>query len=408
MRGRLRSAALAAVLLLSLNAGATTASEEQDLYLNAMRLMNEGRHAAAREALEQLIMVEPQHAGAWLDLAITQCALGQTLAAERLFREIEVRFAPSAGILEVINAHRRQGCRPWEAKSHRALAIVRGHDSNVNQGASNPVFATGSGPDRIEHLLTDDYLPQGDSYTQASLDYSRELNPAGGIALAQLRTRHHDSLTGQDTNALLLGLDQPLKLGRLNARGLATASAVSLGGVLYQRQAQLQVRVTPKLPLPDNYELVLATSLSHASYLRRVHFDANTGEASALLNYEGTRMRLQAALGALYDRGEAGRPGGNRHGWYHSALWQRRLGEHTIGEMGWTRQDWHGQLLYAPGLIDTVRAQSTRQLRTALTRELGRQQSVQLEYRYVQNRENISLFQYNSQVLQLSWRWFGW
>ena len=127
MRGRLRSAALAAALLLSLPAVANTAAEEQDLYLNAMRLMNEGRHAAAREALEQLIMVEPQHAGAWLDLAITQCALGQALAAERLFREIEVRFAPSAGILEVINNHRRQGCRPWEAKSYRALGITRGY-----------------------------------------------------------------------------------------------------------------------------------------------------------------------------------------------------------------------------------------------------------------------------------------
>ena len=408
MMRRLRAAALAAGMVLSLQAGATPAADEQDLYLNAMRLMNEGRHAAAREALEQLIKVEPQHAGAWLDLAITQCALGQAVEAERLFREIEVRFAPSAGILEVINSHRRQGCRPWEAKSFRALGLTRGHDSNVNQGASNPVFATGSGPDRIEHLLADDYLPQADSYTQASLDYTRELNPAGAVALAQVRTRHHDRMTGQDTNAILLGLDQPLRLGQFNARGLVTASAVSLGGLLYQRQAQLQVRVTPKLPLPDNYELVLATSVSHAAYLRRVNFDANTGETSALLNYNGTGTRVQAALGALYDRGATGRPGGNRHGWYHSALWQRRVGEHYIGELGWTRQDWHGQLLYSPGLIDEVRDQSTRQLRAAVTREFGRHQSLQLEYRHVQNKENISLFQYNSQVLQLNWRWFGW
>ena len=354
-----------------------------------------------------MIAAEPQHAGAWLDLAISHCTTGNAAEAERLFRDIEVRFAPSAGILEVIDAHRRSGCRPWEPKSYRALTLTRGRDSNVNQGASNPVFATGSGADRIEQLLADDYLPKKDSYVQAALDVTHELAASGVVGLLQLRSRHHDSLTDQDTNALMLGLDQPFQLGALDARALATASLVSLGGKLYQHQVQLQGRIAPRLSLPENYELILATSVAHVQYMQRKNFDSNTGEASALLNYNGAFTRVQGALGALFDRGQNGRPGGDRRGWYGSVQYQRALGDDYLGELGLTHQNWQGQLVYSPGLIDQVRHQRTEQMRAALSKKLSAHQTVQLEWRRVHNRENISLFQYNSQVLQLNWRWDG-
>ncbi|MFP5392920.1 MAG: tetratricopeptide repeat protein [Gammaproteobacteria bacterium] len=403
---RLRILLLAAALA-SPVAGAVTADQENELYLQAVRLMAEGRHDEARAALEKLIALEPQHAGAYLDLAISQCELGHAVEAERLFREIEVRFAPSAGILEVINNRRRQGCRPWQPKVNAFVTLTRGHDTNVNQGASNPVFATGSGPDRIEHLLTADYLPHSDNFTQAAFDYSRELNSWGSVALAQVRSRHHDSLTSQDTNAVVVGLDQPVKVGGMATRALATVGVISLDGKLYQRQAQLQGRITPKVPLPDNYELVLAASVGHISYLRRSAFNANTGEASALLNYGTRDSRVQVALGGLLDHGTGQRPGGDRKGWYNSVLWQRGFGGRYIGELGWTRQDWHGEDLYSPGLINEVRHQSTRLLRAGLAVNITQQQSLQLEWRHVHNKENISLFQYNSQSVQLNWRWNG-
>lgn len=408
MGARSTAGALALLLgLLTLPAQAVSPEQERDLYLAAMQLMAAGKHAQARDALERLIAVEPQHAGAWLDLAISQCALGQASEAERLFREIEVRFAPSAGILEVIDSHRRQGCRAWVARSSAAVTLARGRDSNVNQGASNPVFATGSGPDRIEHLLADDFLPQADQYSQATLDYTRELNAIGSVVLAQARARHYDSLHRQDTTALLLGLDQPLQLGRWDTRGLATVSLVTLGGQLYQRQLQLQARVSPPLPLPANSGVVLAASLGQVDYVRRTNFDATTGELSALWNYQGQRSHVQVAAGALLDHGASERLGGDRHGWYNSAQWQLRTGNDYLAELGWTRQDWRGERVYSAELVDQVRHQSTRQWRAALTRQLSAQHSVQLEWRSVYNKENISLFQYHSQSAQLNWRWTG-
>lgn len=401
----MRAWLLATALLLS---GPVAAQDQvRDLYQEAVRLLTEGRHAEANAALEHLIDIEPQHAGAWLELAINHCTLGHTAEAERLFREIEVRFAPSAGILEVISSHRQTGCKPWRPKTWRSVTVTRGNDSNVNQGASNPVFVTGSGPDRIESLLSPSYLPRRDSFVQAGLDLTRELDQAGAVAFAQLRARHHDSVSEQDTNALLVGADRPFAVAGWGARGMASAGLVSLGGELYQRQLQLQARTALPLGLPPHFDAGLSATLGNIAYLTRKKFDSNTGELAAQLNYRGTATQGQAAGGLLADRGQAGRLGGNRHGWYVSSQLQHQFHARLLGEFGLSRQAWHGQLVYSPGLIDAVREQSTRQWRAALTTPLAPNQSVQLEWRRVQNRENISLFQYNSQLVQLTWRWNG-
>jgi hypothetical protein len=403
--------ACAGLLLLLGGAAAAAAAAEPDhvrgLYLEAVRLMTEGRHEEATAAFEHLIDVEPQHAGAWLELALNHCTLGHPAEAERLFREIEVRFAPSAGILEVINSHRSQGCQPWRPKTVGSVTLSRGTDSNVNQGTSNPVFVTGSGPDRVESLLSADYLPRRDSYLQTAFEATRELNQRGAIAFAQLRVRRNDVVSDQDTNALLVGADRPFGSGPWSGRGMGSVSMVSLGGKLYQRQFQLQARSALPLPLPEHYDLTLSAALGNIAYLTRKKFDSNTGEISALLNYRGASNQQQLAFGALVDRGEAGRLGGNRHGWYTGVQWQRQFGARLNGELGWTRQDWRGQTVYFPGLIDAVREQSTRQWRASLTTALTPTQGVQLEWRHVQNKENISLFQYNSQAVQLNWRWNG-
>lgn len=386
---------------------AATPDQVRDLYLEAVRLMTDGRNEEASAAFEHLIALEPQHAGAWLELALNHCTLGHPAEAERIFREIEVRFAPSAGILEVINSHRKQGCQLWKGKTYRSVTLTRGTDSNVNQGASNPVFVAGSGPERIETLLSDDFLPHRDSYLQGSFEVMRELNQQGAVAFAQLRLRHHDRFNEQDTKALLLGADRPFSVLGWQVRGMGSISMISLGGELYQRQIQLQARTAAPFKLAQNVELTLSAALGNTAYLTRTKFDSNTGELNALLNYRGQAAQGQVAMGALVDRGEAGRLGGNRHGWYNSVQLQRQFNPRLNGELGWTRQDWRGQTVYSPGLIDAVRMQSTRQWRAALTTPLSPKQSVQLEWRRVQNKENISLFQYNSQVVQLNWRWNG-
>ncbi|TFW30245.1 tetratricopeptide repeat protein [Massilia arenosa] len=407
---RLRAGFAALLLACALPALANETAppeKEQELYLKAVQLMGEGKLEEARAALEHLIELEPQHAGAWLDLAISQCSLGHAVEAERLFREIEVRFAPSVGILEVINTNRQTGCRGWQPRSFWGAVLTRGFDDNVNQGASNPVFVIGSGSNQVEQTLSPDYLPQSDGYAQLALDFTRELSQKGTLAFAQVRARRYDSLRAQDTAAVLAGVLRPFTIGNWGARASGSVSAVTLGGKMYQSQALVQGQLAPPFKLPGQFDFALSGALGHVQYVSRHAFDADNGEAGVMLQRRGEGQQLQLGLGRMADRGATARLGGNRHGWYGSALYQWRINEHFSSELGWSRQDWHGQTVYSEGLIDVVRHQSTRQWRLGGSWQINKHNSLQFEWRDIHNRENISLFQYNGHAVQLNWRWDG-
>lgn len=378
------------------------ASDEQSLYLRAMQLLSENKPAEAMDLLARVIKLAPQHAGARLELALTYCALGNAAEAERLFREVETLYAPSPAILEVIEAHRRGGCLAWQPKVVKTVTMSFAADSNINQGASSPIFVTGG----AQYFLTDDYLPKRDRYSQAAFDYARELDQRGSLAIAQVRLRRHDVNRDLDTAAVLLGYDHVTSLLGWQARTLVTGSMIGLGGQLYQRQLQAQGWVAPPITLPDTVNLILSGAVGHIEYANRAKFDSNTAEVGGLVSWRG-KVPAQAGIGYLFDHGEASRPGGDRNGWYANWQLQPTLSPLFGTELSWSRQDWHGSSTYSPGLIDSVRNQSTRQWRAALSLPLAPRHSLLLEWRHVQNKENISLFQYNSQSLQLSWRWSG-
>src|SRR5690606_39181416 len=103
--------------------------------------------------------------------------------------------------------------------------------------------------------------------------------------------------------------------------------------------------------------------------------------------------------------GQVARPGGDRRGWFAGLQWYTRLGKQWNGEAALTHQSWGSSSVYSPGLIDQVRRQDISSARLALQWQFGPQYSVVSEWRVTRNRENISLFRYNSNAVQLSLRW---
>ena len=248
----MRRTAIASLRLLALAlaicapvAAEPTHLEQQELYKDAVQSIAEGRQSDASDLLSRMVEQEPQHAGAWLDLAIVQCELGRAAEAERLFHIIESRFSPPAGIVEVIESYRATGCKGWRPRSQLSMALARGTDSNVNQGASDPNFSIGSGNSRIDLQLAPEYLPQRDRYTLLSAEYSRELAPNGSIGFVQLRARQNDTLSRYDTASLRAGVERAWRIDDWGIRGTAALGALTLGGDLYQKQAQLMMRVAP-------------------------------------------------------------------------------------------------------------------------------------------------------------------
>lgn len=377
---------------------------EARMYQEAMEALAEGRRSDASSILRRLV-VDPRQAGALLDLALTQCGLGNADEAERLFAMLETRVRLSPDMMILIAETREAGCRPWKPASSTTLTVGRGIDQNVNQGASVNSLVIDTGVP-IELPLLPEFLPQHDQYSMVGIDHLRELTPNGSIGYLQYQVRRNDSLRRYDTAALFAGVDTPWRVLRTTVRTSFNLGAVTLGGRLYQRQAQLQARVAPQLPLPAHTQLNLIGGATWYDYPTLTNFNSVTLEGRALLSYRDGPLSASAGAALMDDHAHTGRPGGDRHGNFLSLLARRTLPAGFAGELGYTRQSWSSAAPYAPELlIDAVRAQRTGIARATLSYQLVKGQTLQLEARAVQNKENIPIFQYNDRVLQLSWQW---
>lgn len=371
----------------------------KQLYEDALQSIAEGRKQDANQALRRVIEQEPQHAGAWLDLALIQCSLGRPDEAERMFRTIEERFAPPPGIVELIREARAVGCEQWTPLSQYNLSISRGIDQNVNQGSTRVL--------NPEYTLSPEFQPQHDQYTMLSGDYMRDLTPNGTVGFVQFQQRRNDTLRQYDSGALFAGAETLWRWDGWTLRGTVLAGLISLGGEFYQRQYQLLARVGPPLKLPYGFTFHLQGSVGRNSYVTLDTFDANTGELRAQFSRRKNDSLVSASIGVATDRATGARPGGDRHGANAALSWQRKYATGLTAEVGYTLQHWRGSEPYAPPVVDQVREQDTHTLRAALTYPVARQQNLILEVRQVINRENIPIFQYNNRQLQLSWQWQG-
>jgi hypothetical protein len=378
-------------------------SEQASLYQQALEGLAEGRRTDASRALERLIEREPTHAGAWLDLALIQCSLGNGKEAERMFAVIETRFQPSREILELIAETREAGCLPWKPNSVLTLSVGRGIDQNVNQGASTSALVLEGGA--IVLPLLPEFLPRHDNYSVAGIDYLRDLTPNGSLGFVQFQARHNDRIHDYDSTSVVAGITTPWRFGRWALHGTASVGAVTLGGKDYQHQAQLQARVVPPLPLPGSMQFSVLGGATRTQYMTLTNFDSTTLELRGLFTYRKDSWFGSASLGYQDDRAGSARPGAKRDGWYGNLLLRRPLAGSVNGELGYTIQSWQSTTPYSPGLIDIVRHQTTQVLRANLSWTFSKNQSLQLEGRAVRNRENISIFQYNNRLLQLSWQY---
>lgn len=376
---------------------------EPDLYLDAMQAIAEGRYSDASSTLARMIAHGPRNAGEWLDLAMLQCALGHADEAEELFRTIETRFDPPKGLRDIIEQQRVQGCKNWNRQQQWAVTLARGYDQNVNQGASNPLYLIGGASEPLQ--LAPEYLPHADHYAVLSADYLTDISQNGDIGYLQLYARHNDRESRYNTISAFAGADHPWRWQRWRLRASGMLGALTLGGQLYQSQTQAQIRVTPPLPLPEGLELSMLTGLTHLNYRTLSNFDANTSELRGILAYHHPQRQAQLSLGYLNDHAVSTRPGGNRVGYSFSLYGRSTLPYQLEGELDWNVQHWEGQSAYSPGLIDTIRRQDTSTLRATLSYPLTPRSALVLEWRQVHNRENISIFQYDNHVFQLSWRW---
>lgn len=166
----------------SLKASGKTAQALQDLltqepllagnpefdYSLGITALELAQYGLAQAALERVILISPNHAGAWLDLAITHFKLGELENAQQIIRHLQDNFDPPAALKQQLAQVSRQlsianFSRDWQG----VFSASQGYVSNPNSGLSNSRFSLTpdiGGPVGVE--IDPKMRPQADSATQ--------------------------------------------------------------------------------------------------------------------------------------------------------------------------------------------------------------------------------------------------
>lgn len=166
-------------------------------YLLGIAALDSGKPDKATLALERVLAVDPNYAGARLDMARAYYQLGDLARAKTEFNLVMTQNPPEMAratirkYLDAIRAHE-------EAQRTRVTAYLEGtlgHDNNINGATSQaqiPVPAFGN----LVFTLDQSSLKTADSYVgfAGGVDVSHFLDSVWGVyAGADLRTRTHSS-----------------------------------------------------------------------------------------------------------------------------------------------------------------------------------------------------------------------
>lgn len=155
---------------------AEEATDPEEAYRLGLIAQREQRYAEAINHFERVVLINPNHAGAWLDLAIAYFSVGDFTTAANLLDHVESQFAPGPKTAENIAAVRvriaqaQLGGRAAAARTWRAeVSAGVGYGRNINSAPNiNSVFLTLANQ-RLELLLAENQRPVHAPFTRADL-----------------------------------------------------------------------------------------------------------------------------------------------------------------------------------------------------------------------------------------------
>jgi tetratricopeptide (TPR) repeat protein len=283
-------------------------------YLTGLIALKAGDHIAAAAAFERVVLMQPENAGAWMDLAIASTETGRFASATSYFNYIESEFAPPPALQAVIASYRARIASPplsTDGFNLQAEMFV-GTDSNANSGLQNSSIPLTVGTDLIELPLDPSYHARSDQFVQVAAGgtYRRRLDVGVFELAVNLRQRsylkEHDFSTVELT--LGAGLRRPTDIGDFNL-GLQ-ASHLNLGGAALMHTL---VAVGQFEHTVDICRLGLGLEAEGRRYFSLTSLDANLlwGQAGVGCNWKTAWAPMVTALIA---RTGIDRPTGNRAG----------------------------------------------------------------------------------------------
>lgn len=400
---------IAFVLLVALPASSCIAADgpepslQDSIYRAAMESIQTGDKEQAIAQLEVLVLEAPNHAGAWLDLAILFCEAGAEDRALALFSYVETRFHPNPGVQEIIANLRSKGCAPARAWPRLRSQLSLGFDSNARLGSAHNEISLGPPDNPIDVILARNQRAQSSGFGGLSIQIAAQPWASTEI-FAHFDRRDFTNTPDVNSSVWALGFVQEAPSGF--GKQILFSGAIgqmSLGGEPFYRSATLMAQLP--LASPDGWIPGLTVDGTITAYRFELNplFDSRVWSIQGHLQSTFGPGQQTFSLGVLNDMAEAGRPGGDRRGW----LMQWEMGWPTPSNNRWEflgrQQRLIGTSAYSPGLIDQRRDSTTRVAIVGYTMPVSQNHEVRLQTRYQHNRDSISLFRFESLAAEISW-----
>lgn len=367
------------------------------LYQEALAAVATGERDRARAMLETLVRRQPQHAGAWLDLALLYCDLGDAAKSREMLARIEAEFDPSPVIRELIHLQRGRACKSASSGPLWSMGFQVGYDSNVNRGASSNRVVLDSGAGPVVAQLADDMLPKHDLFSEgwAEAYWRRESRSLRFSVL----TRQYEKITAYDAQALSLTGEQTwggsqvegaLRLQWTSAwlGGSAFLDAITASSGVVGRNSLRGVHPAADLSLARNRFPVAPAFDSYVWSLR-------PGVVKIAPAYS-----WRANLLATADVAESSRPGGDRYGIGAELLGTWRLAPGVQLSGSGQVQNIRNTDPYFPPLLNTYRHQLLWLGRLELAVEVGRGIHWLTAWTGQKSEDNLSFLDYRASVVQ--------
>lgn len=246
-------------------------SDIEILYRQALAALDRGEFGQARSQLEQLVALRPDHAGAWIDLALACRYSGDTEAAIEHLAYVQQRFPLSPELEQRIGLWQAQwlappsqpGKRRWQSE----IQFAAGQDSNANSGLALSQITLSLPGNSVTLPLDPSYRARADTFTQ--LDYTGRGPAASGqlTPFVLLRHRQYTHESDHDQTDLQVGATYPFAPGPAGRhwQAIAIARHYRLGGHALSNSQRLVLQQLR--PLADCL-LVLGGEIENRLYQR--------------------------------------------------------------------------------------------------------------------------------------------
>jgi len=381
-----------------------------DPYQEALDLLEKGSVNSAIEHYNRLIESVPNHAGAWLDLALLYCERGDTARALEIFDRIEQKFAPPPAIQEIIAHYRANGCVSASAAvAHWTVSAGIGRTDNVNHGLTNTLidltFPSGTSSVR----LADTYSPRGSVEGILNASYVRNIRALPGVQwFAGLTEKNFPSAGDFKQQALLVGITQQHMFGNWEQSSQFAATNFSLDDQTHQTGMVGQVALWLPPYSAAWPRLGFELEASRWRYAHEPDYNNTIIETrvAARWNY-GDRFAIRGSTGYLVDRASGLRPGLDRHGYVINAGGQWVASERILLDATFRQRVLQDAAIYSPLFGDNKH--HSRQLQLILDAQYRDNAKSpytwKLELERSQSRDNVPLFPYTSHTLTLYWQY---